>query len=82
MIPTPKRNWKRIALLAWSQWALYASLAVQAADALMPYWLDYSSPAWLKGTAFGVTVLAAYVKLLPQKSLAEEEPQHATQTPE
>lgn len=74
LLPRPKQNWRRVALLAWSQWCVYIAILLQSAEFIMPYLLDYSSPAWVKVVAFVVTALAAYVKLLPQRSLPEEEP--------
>jgi hypothetical protein len=51
---------------------LYASLAFQAADAMIPYFLDYSSPSWMKGVAFAITAVASYARLCPQSNLPEE----------
>lgn len=65
-------NWQEVATKAWSMWALYASIAVQAADSLMPYFLDYSSQPWLKAAAFVVTALAAYLRMKPQANLPGE----------
>jgi hypothetical protein len=72
MLPPLKENYKDIALKAWSMWALYISLGLQAADQLMPYFIDFTSPWYVKAGAFVVTVMAAYVRLMPQKSLPQE----------
>lgn len=72
LVPPLKENYKDIALKAWSMWALYTSLALQAADQLTPLFVDFTSPWYVKAGAFMVTVLAAYVRLMPQKSLPQE----------
>lgn len=72
-MPVLKANWKDVALKAWSMYALYISILFQAADNLMPFFIDYSSPVWVKGVAFVITVLAAYFRLMPQRNLPTEE---------
>lgn len=71
-LPSVKPNWKELATKAWSLWALYASILIQAVDTLMPFLLDYTSPTWLKGSAFAVTCLAIYVRMMPQRNLPGE----------
>ncbi len=65
-------DWRRVLLRAWSVWCIAFIAVIQGLDAALPL-IGYALPipeGWLPWVTLAVAILAALLRLIPQKSIS------------